>query len=49
MRGKPWEYLFYLDFLGHTSDEKVNNALTHVAELADFLRVLGSYPTARST
>jgi prephenate dehydratase len=44
LRGKPWEYLFYLDFLGCASDEKSQKALGHLAELADFLRVLGSYP-----
>jgi prephenate dehydratase len=43
MRGRPWEYLFYLDFHGHTGDQKVKNALGHLAELADFLRVLGCY------
>lgn len=44
LHGKPWEYLFYLDFLGREDETRVQNALRHLAELADFLRVLGSYP-----
>lgn len=44
LRGKPWEYLFYVDFLGHEEDQNVQNALGHLRELADYLRVLGSYP-----
>jgi len=44
LRGKPWEYLFYMDFMGHLEDERICNALGHLAELADFLRVLGCYP-----
>lgn len=44
LRGKPWEYLFYVDLLGREDDPGVQNALRHLAELADFLRVLGSYP-----
>lgn len=47
LRGKPWEYLFYLDFLGNAGDTAPRNALSHLAELADMLRVLGSYPAAR--
>ena len=43
LRGKPWEYLFYLDFIGHVEDKVVKNALGHLAELADMLRVLGCY------
>jgi prephenate dehydratase len=42
-RGKPWEYMFYLDLLGHRDEKNVRNALGHLSELADFLRVLGSY------
>ena len=44
LRGKPWEYLFYLDFDGKEDDPAVQKALGHLGELADFMRVLGSYP-----
>ena len=46
LRGKPWDYLFYVDFIGHTADPVVSNALGHLAELADMWRVLGCYPAA---
>lgn len=46
LRGKPWEYLFYLDFLGRQDDAKVRHALGHLQELADYLRVLGTYRAA---
>jgi len=47
LRGKPWEYLFYLDLFGHVDEPRVKNALGHLGELADFLRVLGCYRPAR--
>jgi prephenate dehydratase len=45
LRGRPWEYLFYVDLLGSTEDLRVQRALGHLEELADLLRVLGSYPS----
>ena len=44
LRGKPWEYLFYLDFLGSVDSPQARNALKHLGEVTDFLRVLGCYP-----
>jgi prephenate dehydratase len=44
LRGKPWEYLFYLDFLGRADSPVARNALSNLGEIADFLRVLGCYP-----
>jgi prephenate dehydratase len=46
LRGRPWEYWFYLDFLGREDDPVSQKALGHLAELADFLRILGTYPKA---
>jgi prephenate dehydratase len=47
LRGKPWEYLFYLDFLGNVEDIRVQKALGHLEELADLLKVLGCYQPAK--
>jgi prephenate dehydratase len=45
MRGRPWEYVFYVDFL-RGDDEPARNALRHLAEVAEFVKVLGIYPAA---
>ena len=44
LRGKPWEYLFYLDFLGRVDAPACRNALGHLREQADLLQILGCYP-----
>jgi len=45
MRGRPWEYVFYVDFL-RGDDEPARNALRHLGEVAEFVKVLGIYPAA---
>ena len=44
-RGRPWEYVFYADFL-RGDDESARNALHHLGEVADLVKVLGIYPAA---
>ena len=44
LQGKPWEYLFYIDFIGSMTDDTAKRALDHLGEYALLLRVLGSYP-----
>lgn len=48
MRGKPWEYVFYVDFL-RGDDEPARNALRHLSEVAEFVKVLGIYPAAMTS
>ncbi|MGH7898685.1 MAG: prephenate dehydratase [Candidatus Binatia bacterium] len=47
LRGKPWEYVFFLDFLGHRQERRVARALTQLDRLCQMLKVLGSYPVWR--
>ena len=40
---RPWEYLFYVDFLGNLDDIRVDNALNHLQEITDFFEIIGCY------
>ena len=46
LRGRPWEYFFYVDFIGNVKDARCRNALAHLGEITNFLRVLGCYESA---
>ncbi len=43
LRGKPWEYLFYVDLIGQAEDPVVQNAIRNLQEITDLFRVLGCY------
>jgi prephenate dehydratase len=43
IEGRPWEYSFYVDLIGDQREPRVERALANLAELAESVRVLGSY------
>lgn len=45
-RGRPWEYVFYVDFEGHWQDPPCREALLGLLQRASFVKLLGSYPAA---
>jgi prephenate dehydratase len=45
MPGRPWAYLFYADLAAARDELPCARALSHLAEFAPTLRVLGSYPS----
>ena len=45
-RGKPFEYVFYVDLMAAVEDPEVEAALAEVARHTSLLRVLGSYRAA---
>jgi prephenate dehydratase len=47
LRGRPWEYFFYVDFEGRMKDERTQRALAHLGELTSLLRVLGCYESGK--
>jgi prephenate dehydratase len=48
IRGRPWEYHFYLDLQASTTDAETAAALEELKERARDVRLLGCYAAARS-
>ena len=44
VKGRPWEYVFFLDFEGHVMDARIIETMAELRENVPFLKVLGSYP-----
>jgi chorismate mutase/prephenate dehydratase len=47
MKGRAWEYIFFLDMVGHVEDKNIADAVEELRTSCQFLKVLGSYPKAR--
>ena len=45
----PWEYHFYLDFEGHRTEKKCQEALKSIIDKTIFVKILGSYKAAKKT
>ena len=43
-RKKAWDYVFFVDLIGHFQDELVQSALAELKEHCSFVKWLGSYP-----
>jgi prephenate dehydratase len=48
VKGKPWEYRFYLDLHASTHTPHVGAALKELRSLTQELRILGCYPSAKT-
>ncbi len=44
MKDRMWEYLFFVDFDGHSEDDKIKKCLEDLKSRTSFIKVLGSYP-----
>jgi len=47
LKGKAWEYIFFVEMEGHIEDLKVSDALKGLSQKCVFVRVLGSFPRTR--
>ena len=43
---KAWEYVFFIDFLGHVEDPNIKQTLDIITERANMFKVLGSFPSS---
>ncbi|HEX2494915.1 MAG TPA: prephenate dehydratase [Steroidobacter sp.] len=45
-RRRKWDYVFFIDVLGHAEEAPLKQALEELKERASLFRILGSYPAA---
>lgn len=47
VKERMWEYLFFVDMIGHSSDKAVKSCLKELKDKTIYLKILGSYPQAK--
>jgi len=47
LKKKAWEYIFFLDLMGHIADSVIAEAVQELKQCCQFVKVLGSYPRAK--
>jgi len=48
LKGRPWEYLFFIDVQGHVADAPIAQALRAIESHCPLVKVLGSYASANN-
>ncbi|OGP90176.1 MAG: hypothetical protein A2031_08360 [Deltaproteobacteria bacterium RBG_19FT_COMBO_43_11] len=46
VKERLWEYIFFVDMMGHVQDKQTESCLQELKEKTTFLKILGSYPKA---
>ncbi len=46
-KDRAWEYVFFVDFIGHHEDKKIKRLIRKVEKNCIFLKILGSYPIGK--
>jgi len=47
-RKKPWEYLFFVDCIGHTNQKEIQAVIKEMSGFCNLIKILGSYPAGDS-
>lgn len=47
VKERLWEYLFFVDMIGHSADPAVKGCLKELKDKTAYLKLLGSYPRAK--
>ena len=45
-RKNNWDYVFFIDVIGHQEDSNLKSAIDQVKQEAAYFKLLGSYPRA---
>lgn len=43
-KSKTWDYIFFVDFMGHREEKEIKDLLENLESRSPFFKILGSYP-----